>query len=116
VNLIANSVKYTPRGGQIMVMVDAPADPQAQGTLSVKDTGIGIASDNLKRIFQRGVRLDTTAPTARSAGLGLTFYKRIIEAHDGYIWVESMASEGSTFFFSLPVAGGSEAQAGTKSS
>jgi signal transduction histidine kinase len=105
VNLIANSVKYTPRGGQIMVMVDAPADPQAQVTFSVKDTGIGIASENLKRIFDRGVRLDVKAPTAHSAGLGLTFCKRIIDAHGGHVWVESVPGEGSTFFFSVPAAG-----------
>ena len=67
----------------------------------VQDHGIGIA--NTQHIFEEGVWLDDKAVTNRSTGLGLTFCKRIIEAHGGKIWVWSQMGKGSTFGFTVPV-------------
>ena len=101
VNLLANAVKFTDGGGSICVA--ARQDERGRGTVfSVADTGSGIAKDDVERIFDEGVRLDTGTAPGLSAGLGLTFCKRIVEAHGGAIWVESAPGKGSEFSFSLP--------------
>jgi len=70
---------------------------------SISDTGIGIAEDQLGRIFERFYQVDGSATRKfGGAGLGLTIVKRIVEAHGGRIWVKSQPGQGSTFFFTLP--------------
>lgn len=99
-NLISNAVKFTPDDGQITVNLSRSWPDSV--TLSVKDTGIGIAPDTQKRVFERFYRVDRSSK--ESTGLGLSIAKLIVEAHGGEIWLEeSKPGEGSTFAFSLPL-------------
>lgn len=103
VNVMSNAIKFTPAGGRIEIAVGEEMDAgRTFVVFSVRDTGVGISKANLERIFVEGFRADETAPTRRSAGVGLTFCKRVLEAHGGRIWVQSKLGEGSTFSVSLP--------------
>ena len=98
-NLIGNAIKFTPRGGSIALRAE-PANDEVR--LAVADTGPGIAPDQLPHVFGQfwqGSRTDR-----RGIGLGLAIAKGIVESHRGRIWVESTLGQGSTFFFTLPVA------------
>ncbi|MFN3490722.1 MAG: sensor histidine kinase [Anaerolineales bacterium] len=98
VNLIHNAVKFTKPGGEISLF----AEPTENGVrFAVKDTGIGIPSDSLNRIFERFYRVDSSR-TGSGTGLGLSIAKHIVEAHKGKIWAESSLGQGSTFYFSIP--------------
>ena len=100
VNLIHNAVKFTSPGGEINLAA------QLQGQFicfSVKDSGAGIPTDDLSRIFERFYRVDRSR-TGGGTGLGLSIAKHIIENHDGRIWAESREGEGSTFFFTIPIS------------
>src|SRR5215475_12574151 len=107
-NLLSNAVKFTPEGGR----VDVRASIRGQDLLvTVADTGVGVTPEDRQRIFdsfQQGNRL---SGQAEGTGLGLTLSKRIVELHDGEIWVESEVGTGSTFGFSLP-AGSQEPTSG----
>ncbi len=100
VNLLDNSIKYTPENGKVKVVFkEANKDIQVM----VKDTGIGIPTEEIPRIFERFYRVDKTRSRKYGGtGLGLTIVKHIIEAHHGRIWVESEPSRGTTFYFTLP--------------
>ncbi len=100
-NLIGNALKFSPDGGQITVRLRHAGD---RVITHIQDTGIGIPPDQIDKIWQRFYQVDSTA-TRRfgGTGLGLTIVKRIIEAHNGAIWVESEPDQGATFTFSLPV-------------
>jgi signal transduction histidine kinase len=98
-NLIDNAVKYAPAGGR--VEVEAAREPGAV-FLRVRDTGPGIAGDELPRIFDRLFRGDTSR-TERGLGLGLSLVKAIVEAHRGSVEVSSELGRGSTFTVTLPV-------------
>ncbi len=113
-NLIANAIKYTPDAGH--VYLTATADEQ-NIRVSIKDTGIGIARDEQRRVFERfhtagDTRLHSTSKTAfrgGGLGLGLAVCKAIAEAHGGRIWVESAGFDpvtlpGSEFIIDMPVA------------
>jgi signal transduction histidine kinase len=103
VNLLANGVKFTPSGGRVSITARTHANETKPGIrFTIEDTGIGVAKENIARLFEEGFRVDATAPTRRSAGLGLTFCKRIVEAHGGRIWVESSLHRGTAFHFTLP--------------
>ncbi len=99
-NLIDNALKFSPTGSQVTLHVSA--DGPAAVRFSVKDTGIGIKPGDLEKIFtkfgQAGGRRHA------GSGLGLTFCKLVVEAHEGRIWVESTYGEGSTFHFTLPAS------------
>ena len=97
-NLIANAIKFTPRGGKINVRVEA-----GRGMLRfcVSDTGVGIPAPMLEAIFERFWQVG--ANDRRGQGLGLYISKCIVEAHRGRIWAESKAGEGSQVYFTLPV-------------
>jgi two-component system, NtrC family, sensor kinase len=100
-NLLSNAVKFTPEGGQVGVTATA-----AEGviTISVSDTGIGIAPEDQAVIFEefRQVGRDD-ARKQEGTGLGLTLAKKFVELHGGRIWVQSQVGQGSTFTFTLPV-------------
>jgi signal transduction histidine kinase len=100
-NLLSNAVKFTPEGGRISVTATA-----ADGviTISVSDTGIGIAPEDQEAIFEefRQVGRDD-ARKQEGTGLGLTLAKKFVELHRGRIWVRSQVGKGSTFTFTLPV-------------
>jgi len=99
-NLLGNAIKFSPDGGKIGVTVkDAGNMVQA----SVSDQGIGIPQDEQSRIFERFYQINGSARRRfGGAGLGLAIVKRILEAHDGKVWVESQVGAGSTFYFTVP--------------
>ena len=105
VNLLGNAIKFTPPGGHVAVEVTERDDDGVDVVLfAVRDTGIGISADNMKLVFNEGVKLSqqSQGPTKRSTGLGLTFCKRMVEAHEGRVWLTSMVGKGSTFYFYIP--------------
>ena len=100
INLIHNAIKFTQPGGKITLGADENA---TQVILYVQDTGIGIAPDDLKRVFERFYKTDRARAT-KGTGLGLSIARHLVEAHRGSIWAESELGIGSTFYFSLPKA------------
>jgi signal transduction histidine kinase len=112
-NLLANAVKFTPEGGTITIKA-APVDPDMLSDfesvngavlISVADTGIGISSEDLDRVFNPFEQLDgRTNRKAQGTGLGLALTSRMVSLHGGKIWAESDGEgRGSTFRFILPV-------------
>lgn len=99
-NLIGNALKYTSNGGEIHVIINK------EGSLvrvQVKDNGIGIAVKDLPYVFDKFYRVENQATRGiKGSGLGLAIARSIIEAYGGYIQVESVYGEGSTFTFTLP--------------
>lgn len=99
-NLVGNSIKATPRGGRITVR--ASNSPEGV-TVTIEDTGRGIAPDQLAHIFDRFWQSERSSIRTRGAGLGLPIARGIVEAHGGRMWVESNPGAGTSFFFTLPV-------------
>ena len=99
-NLIANAINYTPEGGNITIA----AHPEKHHLcISVRDTGLGIAEEELGRIFDRFYRVKNEKTRyIIGTGLGLPIVKSIVEAHDGMIRVESELDHGSTFYVYIP--------------
>lgn len=103
-NLVDNAVKYSPEGGTIELGTEVSGD---RLIVSVADSGIGIPAKELDKIFEKFHRVDRgDARTTYGHGLGLYIAKRLIEAHDGDIWVDSRPGSGATFSFTLPLADG----------
>jgi signal transduction histidine kinase len=98
-NLIANAIKFT-NGGAPLIRVAARKEPN-RWVISVQDNGIGIAPEHGKRIFQLFERLHTRGEYP-GTGIGLAICQRIIERHQGMIWVDSQLGQGATFYFALP--------------
>jgi len=99
-NLIANSIKFTPAHGCIELGIK---DTDREVKISVKDTGIGIARENIAGLFDRFAQFNRVyGPGERGTGLGLAISKEIVEMHGGKICVESEIGKGSTFTLSLP--------------
>jgi signal transduction histidine kinase len=105
-NLVTNAVKYTPAGGSVAVSLE---DADEGVRLTVRDSGIGIASVDLPHIFDRFWRADPARSRTGDrpgVGLGLAITKWIAEAHGGTIAVQSRPGRGSSFVVTLPRAGG----------
>ncbi|MGD8961188.1 MAG: ATP-binding protein [Desulfobacterales bacterium] len=115
-NLLSNAVKFTPGGGRVSVIAekydsegtDKSAAIQTQNSsimISVLDTGVGLKSDELNRIFNPFVQVgDSTSRKAQGTGLGLSLTKKLVELHGGRIWAVSEGeNKGSIFSFILPV-------------
>jgi signal transduction histidine kinase len=100
-NLIDNAIKYTSPPGHIDIHGYAYADNQQQVNVSVTDSGVGIAAEDLPKIFNRFFRCDQSR-TASGSGLGLSLARTIAHAHRGEIRVSSTKGNGSVFTFSLP--------------
>jgi len=100
VNLLHNAIKFTPSGGRIGISAQVQNDLVV---FSVKDTGIGIPASDLPRIFERFYKADRGRATG-GTGLGLSISRHLVEAHGGKIWVDSVEGEGSTFYYSIPIA------------
>jgi len=100
-NLGDNGVKFTEPGGRVTIAATRDAD---WAVLQVSDTGIGIAAEDLSRVFQRFYRAAQPANSAPGTGLGLAIAKRIVEAHGGTIAVESTYGQGTHFTARLPLA------------
>ena len=100
INLMSNAMRYTPEGGWVIVTVGLD---RKHLTISVSDTGIGIAKEDLSRIFGRFWRADASrAREAGGLGVGLAVTKQIVERHHGFISVESELEKGTTFTIHLP--------------
>lgn len=99
-NLISNAIKYSDEG-EVIVALSVEGD---KVEVSVKDSGVGIAPEHLKRIFERFFRVDKSrSKELGGTGLGLAIVKHILEAHDSRVSVISAEGKGSTFSFKLPI-------------
>ncbi len=100
-NLVNNAIKYGPPQTTVEIRTYVRNNTM---TVEVQDTGVGIPEEDLKRVFQKGAVL-TPKPTGveQSSGLGLWIVKKIIEEHNGKVWVNSKVGSGSTFGFELPM-------------
>lgn len=99
-NLLSNAVKFTQEGGVIQFQVRAQEDSVA---VSVTDNGVGIAKEELPRLFQKFSQVDRIEGPHRGTGLGLALCKELVELHQGSISVVSDSGKGSTFTFTLPM-------------
>ena len=103
VNLLHNAVKFSPNGGEIVVGV---REEEGQIRVWVRDPGIGVPRADLPRIFERFYKVDRARVRGRGGtGLGLSISRHVVESHGGRIWAESEEGSGSTFIFTLPLAG-----------
>jgi CheY-like chemotaxis protein len=103
-NLIENALKYTPRQGSIRVVLEVQDAKMA--SVSIADTGEGIAPDDIPRLFDPFYRAARHQKGSKKEGLGLglSIVKQLVELHGGSIWVESREGAGSTFRFTLPLS------------
>ena len=101
INLLSNAIKFTESGS-----VTCRAQVQNHGiTISVIDTGIGLAADDLAKVFEKFKQVgEVMTNKPKGTGLGLPICKQIVEHHGGRIWAESELGQGSTFSFTLPVS------------
>ena len=99
INLIENAIKYA-----VYPVIDiSTAEEGSDLLISIKDNGIGIAKEHQKKIFDRFYRIpEGELHTAKGFGLGLNFVKKVIDAHNGKIEVESEPGKGSTFIIIIP--------------
>ena len=102
-NLVGNALQYTPSGGTVTISVEKQS---SELLITIRDTGIGIATEHLPHLFTRFYRVDKSRSRAGGgSGIGLTIVKYLVEAHGGRVWAESKGTgKGSLFGFSLPVA------------
>ncbi len=101
-NLVHNALKFTPARGCVTVSAQ-PRDDMLE--IRVEDTGIGIASNELPRIFERFYKVDRARTRGeKGTGLGLAIAKHLVEAHGGRIWAESVEGRGASFYFTVPCA------------
>ncbi|WP_373524827.1 two-component system sensor histidine kinase RppB [Nostoc sp.] len=102
-NLIANAIQCTPAGGYVTIILKRS---NADAVIEVQDTGIGIASHEQKRIFDRFYRVNSDrSRRTGGSGLGLAIATAIVQAHGGSIQVQSQVGKGSTFIVHLPLTG-----------
>jgi signal transduction histidine kinase len=99
-NLLSNAIKFTPEGGRIDVDV-ALEDGAVE--VSVSDTGVGIAPEDLEAVFEEFRQVGASAAKQEGTGLGLALSRKFVELHGGTIRVESAIGAGSTFTFRLPI-------------
>ena len=100
-NLVSNAIKYNRPGGSVSVEIDALG---ASVRLTVRDTGLGLPAERLASLFEPFNRLGRETLAVEGAGLGLALTKRLVEAMDGVLEVESVEREGSAFTVRLPAA------------
>ncbi len=107
-NLLANAVKFTPAGGSIHVGWEIKAD---KAVVSIADTGIGIAQDDIKKIFQRFGQVDDSVTRKHQGlGIGLALANDLIVEHNGTLEVRSQPGEGSVFDVTLPLSTASQVE------
>ncbi len=109
INLFENSIKFTPKGGQVYVsakLVRGQEDELSGDFIevSVADTGIGINSDELEKVFDPFYQVEESLTRGiKGTGLGLSIVKGLVEAHGGKLWAESEKGKGSKFTFTVPI-------------
>jgi signal transduction histidine kinase len=111
-NLVSNAHKYSPDEATITISAAPERTPVPRLHIQVRDTGIGMSEDDIRKLFTPYFRSDN--PQAREqpgTGLGLTITRGIVVRHGGDIWVESALGEGTAFHFTVPLAEAAEAQA-----
>jgi signal transduction histidine kinase len=100
VNIAGNAFKFTPEDGKITARL---SDEGSKITVSISDTGPGIPKDEMEKVFEKFHQVDNSATRGvGGSGLGLAICKKLIEIHNGELWLESEVGKGSTFMFSLP--------------
>lgn len=101
-NLLNNACKFTPKGGHIRLSIETEDN---QAVITVEDNGIGIAADQLPRIFDMFMQIDTSLERSTSGlGIGLTLVKNLVEMHDGTVEAHGKGvDQGSTFVVRLPI-------------
>lgn len=119
-NLVSNAIKFTNENGKILIKtenitqeqidrsklfgIEAPVFYDEYIKISVTDSGIGIAQDDLKKVFDQFQQIENSLNRKNGGtGLGLPIAKQLIESHKGFIWVESELNRGTTFSFAIPV-------------
>ena len=110
-NLLSNAIKFTPRGGRVTVSAKVETAHAGNMTsdrrvrISVRDTGIGIAKDDLSRLAQPFEQIESQhSKTQQGTGLGLALTKSLVELHDGVLLMDSQPGQGTTVSFTLPVS------------
>lgn len=102
INLINNAIKFTPQSGGIQISASTSLT-KGYAMFHVTDTGIGIAPDDVRKLFDEFFRVENDInQSVKGTGLGLSLAKNIVEAHRGTISVKSQVGQGTTFSFSLP--------------
>ncbi len=107
VNLIGNAIKFTERGS-IRLSAARVSSKSRSVRVEVRDTGTGISKEDMKKLFKKFYQVQRKGLTVQEGsgtGLGLSIAKEIVNLHDGRIGVESEPGKGSTFWFTLPIAG-----------
>lgn len=99
-NLLSNAIKYSPNANEVTVTVTVVSDFIK---VSVRDYGLGIKTDEHKRIFERFYRVGVVQKSFPGMGIGLYICDQIIKNHKGTLWVDSTEGEGSTFSFTIPI-------------
>jgi signal transduction histidine kinase len=108
-NLVENAIKYTSEGGQVFVRVRTLDNILV---FEIQDTGIGIAPEDMTRLFEKFYRGKAReARTRAGTGLGLAIVRSIAERHGGRVWVESEEGKGSTFYLQIPIERPKESKA-----
>jgi signal transduction histidine kinase len=105
-NLVANAIKFTPESGRLDIALESEPG-QKMLRVAVKDTGIGISAEDQTKIFSRfeqirSARLNVKGP--KGTGIGLSICKTLVELHGGQLQVTSQPGQGSTFYFTVPIA------------
>jgi len=101
-NLVDNALKFCPSNGSVTIRASAPEARFVR--VEVVDTGPGVPEDYKAKLFERFVQVKGRRGARRGIGLGLTFCRMVVEAHNGRIWIEDNPGGGSIFAFTLPVA------------
>ena len=102
-NLISNAIKATQEGGSVTVAASPSPGQDGNVLIGVRDTGHGIPKEDLNKLFQKFVQLDSRQ-SMDGVGLGLVIVNDFLKLHNGKIWADSELGKGSTFYFTLPAA------------
>lgn len=101
VNLLSNSIKFTPEGGRVSICA---RQTDGEWSITVEDNGLGIPKEDLPRIFDRFYRVDKArSRDLGGTGLGLSIARQIVETHGGHIEISSEPGKGTTVHFTLKV-------------
>jgi signal transduction histidine kinase len=100
-NLLENAIKYTPDTGRVTIRTSSQP---GYLTFAIEDSGIGVAADDMPRLFEKFYRgKQREARAQHGTGLGLAIVHSIAESHGGRVWVDSMVGKGSTFYLQIPL-------------